>query len=640
MRQTILYLLAFTVSVMAARQVQAQTKTAPSIVWEKTIGGNGSDSLSALCIDKSKAIVMCGSSRSSVSGSKTQDSVGGYDYWVVKTDSSGNIIWNKTFGGTKNDIASAIIATSDGGYLVGGTSISDLSGSKSSNSFSSNDYWVLKLDVNGNKVWDITLGGLYTDVLTSLAELPSGNFIVGGNSFSDIYGTKTTKNIGSENTADYWVLIIDKNGTLVSQNIYGGTSDDALASVSPYGVGSIFLAGSSYSLRAAGYKSNSPIGNNDYWIVKTDLAGNNLYDAEFGGNRSDYLTCMQVLPDSSIILGGYSNSDAGSSKSSAFLGVTDFWVVKLKPNGALQWDKTIGGASGDYLTSIQQTKDKGFLLGGYSNSNTGNNKTDNSKGGFDYWMVKLDSKGNILWDKTVGGSGDDILSDAYETDSEKYVMAGTSFSPQSGDKSAGTSGGSDYWIVSLKGNSDVLPVTLVSFAASLRQQDVAINWSTANQANISRFEVERSTDGIGFYQTAVVTASSVSGSYQSIDPKAAVLPFDKLYYRLKIINNDGSFSYSNVITVQLVSLTSVDFTILPNPVKAVLILQYHTLADKKADVVVYTASGKVVLKATLSPSTGISSHTFNVASLSKGVYYVSMNTGDTNKKITRAFVKE
>ena len=105
---------------------------APGIAWQKTIGGNSSDVLTAMCVKADKSIVLCGYSNSGVSGNKSSNSFGGYDYWVVKLDASGNILWNKTFGGAKNDFAAAVINTSDGGYLVGGSSISNKSGNKSS----------------------------------------------------------------------------------------------------------------------------------------------------------------------------------------------------------------------------------------------------------------------------------------------------------------------------------------------------------------------------------------------------------------------------------------------------------------------------------------------------------------------------
>jgi len=439
---------------MLASYVGFAQGTTPNITWQKTLGGSGSDVLKAMCVGSDKSIVLCGYSNSGTSGNKSNSSFGGYDYWVIKLDASGNVMWNKTFGGGRDDLASAVINTSDGGYLVGGSSISNKSGTKTSDSYgNSYDYWIVKLDGNGNVQWDRTMGGTYTDRLTSLAELPDGKYVVGGYAYSSNTGNKSLANLGTESNADYWTVIVNKDGSDGAQKIFGGGSHDVMTCLSATGSSSYYAAGYSYSTKRAGAKSKNGYGNNDYYIVRYNLSTKKTeYQNDFGGKLSDYLTSMQALPDNSCILGGYSNSYKSNSKKDNFYGVTDFWVIKLKSDGSKQWDKTIaGGAGGDYLMSVQQTKDKGFILGGYSNSNAGHNKTANSKGGYDYWIVKIDSLGKVQWDKTIGGNGDDILTAVYETAANEYVVAGTSGSAQSGDKTSGLVGGSstDYWVMHL-----------------------------------------------------------------------------------------------------------------------------------------------------------------------------------------------
>ncbi len=445
---------------------------AQSLVWQKVVGGNGEDSLTAMSVGKNQTFVVCGCSKSAVSGNKSEPNLGGFDYWVVKMDFAGNVLWNKTFGGAKDDMATAIIHTTDGGYLVGGYSISETSATKSSISYKqSNDYWVLKLDANGNKVWDKTYGGVYTDKLTTLAQLPNGNYVAGGYSFSAAGGMKTPANIGSENTADFWLLTLAADGSVLSQKVYGGTSHDVVNSVLPAGGNDVYAFGYSYSNKYTGYKTVLPAGNNDYWFVRTDAAGAIKYEGGFGGDRSEFLTSAQMLPDSSLILGGYSNSPASSSKSGSFLGVTDYWIVKTTTGKAKLWDKTIGGAGGDYLTSVQPTADGGFLLGGYSNSNKGFSKGENSKGGFDYWIVKTNSAGDMMWNRTLGGSGNDMLVKICEIAPNQYIAAGTSSSPKSGSKTSGTvgaSGAGDFWVLRLNG-----PASLTAMETAFVSNNIA-----------------------------------------------------------------------------------------------------------------------------------------------------------------------
>jgi hypothetical protein len=242
---------------------------------------------------------------------------------------------------------------------------------------------------------------------------------------------------------------------LRSQHLFGGQGHDVLTCLATVGTSNYYAVGHSYS-KKGNTKIVQPIGNNDYFVVRSNLNGKYDYQGNFGGKLSDFLTCMQVLPDRSLILGGYSNSSRFSSKSENFFGVMDYWMVKVKPDGTKQWDKTFSGSAGsgfggDYMVSIQQTKDKGFILGGYSNSKIGNSKTENSKGGYDYWLIKTDSTGKKQWDKTIGGNRDDKLTAIYELDTNQYILAGTSGSAISGDKSSGVIGGSstDYWVVRL-----------------------------------------------------------------------------------------------------------------------------------------------------------------------------------------------
>ena len=118
---------------------------------------------------------------------------------------------------------------------------------------------MLKLDVNGNKIWDKTLGGFYNDKLTSLTELPNtGGYVIGGYSYSQNNGSKTITNLGTESNADYWVVVLNNNGNERMQNLFGGGSHEIMTCVAPVGltgINSYYAAGWSYSSKRPGYKS-------------------------------------------------------------------------------------------------------------------------------------------------------------------------------------------------------------------------------------------------------------------------------------------------------------------------------------------------------------------------------------------------
>jgi hypothetical protein len=137
------------------------------------------------------------------------NSFGGYDYWVVKVDWAGNKEWDRAFGGGSDDFFWTVVATSDGGYLLGGGSLSGAGGNKSSNGFGGWDYWVVKVDGTGNKEWDRAFGGSQDDYLTSVVATSDGGYLLGGWSSSGAGGNKSSSSFGDR---DYWVVKLDGAG--------------------------------------------------------------------------------------------------------------------------------------------------------------------------------------------------------------------------------------------------------------------------------------------------------------------------------------------------------------------------------------------------------------------------------------------
>ena len=440
---------------------------APPVLWQKTIGGSDDDVLSGVQALSGGGVMLSGFSKSGASGDKKDTSRGGYDYWLVKLDETGRVAWEKTFGGAFDDTAAQIIKTADGGYLLGGTSLSPRSGDKLfSNWGFSPDYWALKLDKNGEQLWQRNLGGNFSEKLTGLSENSYG-YAVSGHSYSDISGDKVTDNTGSENRADYWIAFLDNTGKTKKTLTYGTVGPELSCCIVATDFGMI-IGGSSYSRSQPGQKTRDPYGGADYWLVRTDLSGTKIYDSTMGGTQSDFMTCLIGAHSGGFIVGGYSESPVSGIKTDSCRGEYDYWIIKMNVDGSIKWQKTLGGAGGDYMTSIHETYDGGFIAGGYSNSDAGGEKSENSKGGYDYWIVKLDSLGNKQWDKTFGGSGDDKLVSVSEYAEGEYILCGTSSSPASGDKDAGTIGGTgknDYWIIRLGKSVDTTTTPPVDTSA-------------------------------------------------------------------------------------------------------------------------------------------------------------------------------
>jgi hypothetical protein len=410
--------------------------------WNKRLGGSGSDNFSVVIKTSDGGYLLGGHSTSGISGDKTQASQGAQDYWIVKTDASGNKQWDKRFGGSGGDYLNAMIRTSDGGYLLGGNSLSGISGDKSQASQGGQDYWIVKISSTGSKQWDKRFGGSGNDDLRTLHQLSTGEYILTGYSQSGISGDKSQ---ASQGLTDYWVIKINSTGGKVWDKRFGGSGEDFVEASVVNSDGSIVLAGRSAS-GVSGDKSQASQGGRDFWVVKINSSGTKVWDKRFGGTGNEDAYGMAAVSDGYLI-GGLSTSGISGDKTQASQGGSDFWVIKINLSGTKLWDKRFGGSLTDELRSLVATTDGGFLLGGKSDSGISGDKTQGSQGGSDYWAVKINSSGTKQWDKRFGGSAAEELRTVLQTSDNGYLLAGRSDSGISGDRTQASQGGTDYWMV-------------------------------------------------------------------------------------------------------------------------------------------------------------------------------------------------
>jgi hypothetical protein len=267
---------------------------------------------------------------SGISGDKTEASQGNTDYWVVKLTNSGSIEWQNTIGGSNYDALYAVVQTTEGDYLLGGYSDSGVSGDKTKTCRGSHDYWVVKLTNSGSIEWQNTIGGNSSDYLYSVIQSGDGGYLIGGSSYSSISGDKTEANKGLY-TADYWVVKLDISGNMQWQNTTGGDDNDYLYSIIQTSDGGYLLGGQSYS-GVSGDKTEASEGSWDYWVIKTDGAGNPHWQNTFGGSGTDDLYAVVQTSDGGYLLGGSSNSDISGDKTEDSEGSDDYWVLKLLPD--------------------------------------------------------------------------------------------------------------------------------------------------------------------------------------------------------------------------------------------------------------------------------------------------------------------
>jgi hypothetical protein len=267
---------------------------------------------------------------------------------------------------------------------MGGFSSSNKTGDKTENTKGNYDYWILKLDAFGNIQWQNTIGGSGYDYLHSVQETTDGEFILGGSSNSGVSGDKTE----SSGNFDYWIIKLNSIGDIIWQKTIGGSNIDELYKIQQTQDGGFIAIGTSYS-DSTGNKNENSQGGYDFWIIKLDWLGNIEWQNTIGGSSYDFAKSGLQTSDSGYLIGGYSMSEISGDKTEESYGIEDYWVVKLNESGIIEWQKTIGGIGLDILYSVIQAGDGSYLLAGYSTSEVSGNKTEGSIGGQDYWIIKL-----------------------------------------------------------------------------------------------------------------------------------------------------------------------------------------------------------------------------------------------------------
>ena len=253
-----------------------------------------------------------------------------YDAYVVKTDSSGKELWNKTYGGNENDLFISIFQISDGGYILAGKTESYGAGMA--------DAWLVKIDSDGGKIWDKTFGGSGDDRLTSALQLTDGGYILAG----------TTYLSGS---SQGWLIMTNSEGETIWGETYGGPTSDSYFSVR--------------SVQQTNDEGYILVGSTDLdaYLVKTDSSGKELWSETFGGNDFDEFTEVHQTNGGGYILAGTTGGiDVYDEVEDCWYTSYDAWLVKIDSAGNVVWDKVITGY--DFPNVFQQTSDGGYILGG------------------------------------------------------------------------------------------------------------------------------------------------------------------------------------------------------------------------------------------------------------------------------------
>jgi len=344
------------------------------ILWQKTMGGTSSERPAALAETKEGHIYVLASARSKDGDLRPFMNGSNEFIWILKFDASGNCINKIQMGGSKNEEAKAMHLTNDGGLIIACSSESNDGDVKLN--YGDKDFWIVKLDSKNKIEWQKTIGGKGYDVPTTIKQTKDGYIVAG---FSNSYDGDFLSNLGG---MDCWIIKLNNDGEIEWKKSFGGSSHDKLTSMDVCSDGSFIFAGTTKSTDKNIIKNN---GEEDFFIIKLNFCGNTQWINTYGGSHSDMAQSIQQTNDKGFIVTGYTLSNDGDVNSNN--GKTDYWLLKLDAHGKTEWQKCIGGTQNDYLNHIQITKDKGFILAGYSNSSDADVKCTTNK--YDFWIVKL-----------------------------------------------------------------------------------------------------------------------------------------------------------------------------------------------------------------------------------------------------------
>ncbi|UAY52025.1 T9SS type A sorting domain-containing protein [Ferruginibacter albus] len=578
---------------------------APAIQWKKTFGSSWAERAYSTQPTKDGGCIVAG--YANYNEDDVTGNHGGDDFWVVKLSFAGVIQWQQCYGGSYDDIAYSIQQTTDGGYIIAG---STLSSDGQVTGFHRNlqnplweDYWVVKIDSIGELQWQKTLGGTGFDEAYSVAQTLDGGYIVAGVSNS---GDGDFVNGGN-------IVKLSSTGEIQWHHYQGGNFNYSVQQASD---GGYIIAGALLG---------------QFSILKIDSLGYQQWWKFYGGSGPDVANSVKQTRDGGYIVAGYTQSGDVTGYHG---GSSDAWVIKLDSMGELQWNKALGGSYVDQANSIEQTTDGGYIIAGITNSNDGDASGYHGTAGAysntsgvipDYWVVKISDTGKVQWQKTMGSSYLDYAYDVKQTTDGGYVVVGSTVAQKVNDDdvtgfhlnvSLPNASGYDYWIVKLAPDV-VTPVQLISFTAIAQSCNVALlNWKTAQEINNKGFDIEQSTDGHTFYKVGFEAAKATNNNGLVYNFNCNNLIYGQTYFRLKQIDIDGSFEYSSIVSVKNYCTTSF-ITIFPNP--ASNSVHITGLINSTNNIKLTNESGATIKNWINTPE-----RDFDISSLAKGIYFITI----------------
>lgn len=389
----------------------------------------------------------------------------------------------QTFGGSKNDVYQSVVSTLDGGYAVlGYTQSNDFDISDKTNE--SFDFLLMKFSSDHVLLWSKTYGGSDDDRAADLIATKDGGFALFG--FSKSSDFDVDENAGAQ---DFWMIKTTFDGTISWEKTFGfsgADSGNSLIQTADEG----FLITGVLDVTASNGQGNSKTtekhAGGDVWVIKLNNNGDLVWSRYFGGSFTDTPFGVIETNDNNYIIAASSDSEDFNISNNK--GTYDFWLFKVSSNGDLVWEQSFGGSEIDEPRGITSTNDGNFIVVGDTRSKDKDVSTNN--GGADLWMIKITTEGNLLWQKTLGGSSFDVARSISKTQDDGFVISGNS---RSLDEGFINKGQNDGWVLKVDNNGSLLWQQFIGGAENellfdavelANQHVVAVGESSSSDADI------------------------------------------------------------------------------------------------------------------------------------------------------------
>ncbi|MEO1384449.1 MAG: hypothetical protein AAFV78_14580, partial [Bacteroidota bacterium] len=412
----------------------SSTLSAQIAFWQTYLGGSALDRGKEMFVQPDGTIIIAGETYSQNDQFDGNHSSNG-DIVIFKYSTQGNFFWKSYIGGSETESLGDLHQTSDGGFiLVGTTKSSD--GDLSLNRGGS-DIMVAKLDAKARIEWVRTLGTKYNDHGNAVRELPNGDYLLGG----DIGAPKPVGEELPHAGYECYLARLSPTGNVKWTQYYGGTGNEKVVDIQVLGDNNFLIISNSDS---KDLDVGQSMGEKDAWLFMIDGAGEMIWQTSFGGEKDDDIQCSIVDREGNIVMGGTTFSQGGLIQEQK--GNGDIWMVKLTPKGQLIWSKTFGGSRAEGINDIRLTRDDQYIVCGLTKSRTTDGDIELNQGYFDGWLLKISEQGTRLWSRTIGYEGKDVLTAIQALPEGGFLALGYAKQDVKGFPLPGFHGGTDMWL--------------------------------------------------------------------------------------------------------------------------------------------------------------------------------------------------